>query len=314
MKLKLDLFNISAQGTYFGLLSGFLWACNLTLINHIINFPNSLYELGFISIVIFLFTELYALILLIFYKKNIIDQIVQQKKTLLSHGWFFLICPLGMLCYVIALISMGAENTAIISSIYPVIAVLLSRFILDKKLSFIQYSAIILTAIGIIILSGGIHLDLLSVLGFIFAFSSAMCWGAEAILCDYYFNQKDNIQLFPSELLLAIRYCCSIGLGSIGIILFFIFLKEKIFFTEINLFIFLLKLIPISILSLLSYFCYYQAINKIGAVYAINLNISYMLWVVIFSLFYQSISWETILGASFILFSVITVSLKRNKK
>lgn len=311
MKYKLDTLTQKSQGIILGLFSGILWAINLTLINHSITLPNTLYLLTFISILIFFLTELYSLIiLLLIYRKRVLSQIYKERKLIFSQGYFFFICPIGMLCYVTALISIGADNVAIISSIYPIIAILLSRFILKYKLNLIQYISILSTVIGIIILSGKFQKELLGILGFLLALSSAICWGIEAILCDYYSNNKHNINLLYSEVLLTIRYSCSVILGGSSLVLFLYFFQQDLNLSEIKFTTLYLKLFPISIMGLFSYLCYYQAINKIGAVFAINLNISYMLWVIIFSLFYQPINSITLIGAGFILFSILTISFK----
>ena len=116
-------------------------------------------------------------------------------------------------------------------------------------------------------------------MGILMAFGCAVAWGGEAVLC-----YSCSITKAPSYVLLVLRYFCSVVAVSLSLIVLLAWdpgvgLKLLTIWDGGAV----ISVAMISLVGLLSYFAYYSSIALIGPVRALNCNVTYMLWVFVFS-------------------------------
>ncbi|MDO4697886.1 MAG: DMT family transporter [Pasteurellaceae bacterium] len=290
-------------GISLGLLSGLLWAIYLFLLDR--SYSETVYSIFFSSLILFLLNEFFALIwLTLVYRGKNISGLLPHRNTIGKRWWFFSISPIGTLFYILAIIIADSVTVSVVSSIYPILAVFLTRLILDRKITLFHYFLAMLSFSGILLFSLNGLTDInVNFYGVLFSLICAFCWAGESILCRYY--AEVNID---TDLLLSVKYIVSV---IIGILIFFIYLFNN---PSINLsLIFEYKwLFFIAIISLLSYLFYYRAIGTIGSVYALNLNITYVFWTIVFTALSTGVSIYSILGSAAILLSIFLISTQKD--
>ena len=262
-----------------GLISGLLWGAYLFLLGLVVDSePSKVLSVQslFYSLLVMVLCELSAMIWqMLSMHRKLIAEVWAHRAFLLKKGWLFLMCPVGMLCFVGALRFSSESDVAVLTATYPVVCLLLAWMFLSYKLHRHEVWSISLATVGVILLGLTEHSSSYTVstfLGLGLALFCAIAWGAEAVIC--YVHVESSTETPSSYVLLWVRYLCSLVVGiPILLILWFSFpeltwpLDAK---SSLSLFM-------ISGLGFLSYFCYYQAIHKLGPVVALNLNISYML-------------------------------------
>lgn len=293
----------SKSGLMFGLLSGFLWAIYLFILDKY--YSTVVYSLFFSSIILFLLNELCAFFwLTLTYKGRNFSRLYTHKKMIGKRWWLFSISPIGILFYILAIIVSNSVTVSVVSSIYPILSVFLTRVILQRKITLFHYGLAILSFLGLFLFSLNTFSNVnANFYGIIFSLICAFCWAGESVLCRYY--SEVNI---ATDILLSIKYVISIV---IGIIIFLIYIIQS---PLVN-FLYIIEysgLFFVSIISLLSYLFYYRAIANIGSVYALNLNITYVFWIMIFSAFSDEISIYSILGAITIITSIFLISIQKD--
>lgn len=288
----------------FGLLSGMLWALHLWQIENILVDSLSKLSSGLSSLVIFSLNELVSLLILSILKSNSI--MTNFRSTLQRGGRKYLgllVLPLGVLSYTVAVVLMGSQNAAVVLAIYPIITLLLTFVLLKKKLFRWQVCSVLLVSLGILIFNydGNSLLEW----GSFFAILAALCWGLEAVFCEYFLKEAEYQK---PEMLLFIRYVYSFVFAVILFIVCISFgyidIKQLL---EIDFF----AIVIASALALLSYYCYYITISYLGAVWAINLNITYLVWLFLFNFQDNLTRPYTVVGGMLIIFAVILST--RNK-
>ncbi|OBX06523.1 hypothetical protein QV09_12095 [Gallibacterium salpingitidis] len=284
------------RGVVFGLLSGLFWALNLFLIDKVTYTYKSLSDnYLFFSAIVLLFIEFFSFLLLFFLKgKNIFLDISSNIRVIKSNICLLFFSAMGMGLYILSIIFSGAVITAYFTSIYPIFS-LLFIFILYRKISYRVFVSIILSSIGLFLTTEYTDIDAFEIYGIIFALLCACSWGSESVCCEYL-----SIKYIKSETILFFRYIFSIFL-SILFVLTFLFLGYTISLNQE----FLFYLFLVSFFSLSSYLLYYNAISLIGASYAINLNVGYILWIMLFSFSTYHFTHFSIIGGIFIFISII---------
>ena len=189
--------------------------------------------------------------------------------------------PVGMTGYVLAIKYLGSSIGAVASAIYPAIGAILAYFFLKEKMQWYRWVLLGFTLLGVYGLSytPDIQIDNF-LLGAVGALMCAFGWGIEAVILAK--SMKD-----PSvkrEYALQIRQTTSALVY--GAILLPI-LKGWGF--TVNLFTsgtgWLIPTIALAALfATVSYLCYYNSINKIGASKSMALNITYAAWSIVFSM------------------------------
>ncbi|MGL5575479.1 MAG: DMT family transporter [Sarcina sp.] len=189
--------------------------------------------------------------------------------------------PVGMTAYYASIRYLGASNTATISAIYPAFGALLASIILKEKVPFRAWIGLLLMigSIGILGFTGSHgHFNLI---GFGFALITVVGWGSECVIAGF---GMQNGEISPEHALQIRQFSSSIAYG---IVLIPILSGGSLLVSVFSHGITIVMLIAMALAGAISYFCYYGAINTIGATKAMALNIGYSVWAMIFAFFIQ---------------------------
>lgn len=183
--------------------------------------------------------------------------------------------PVGMASYLLAVKMIGPSYTAIISSLYPAVGAILSYFILKERINKKAWIGLIFAIIGIILPSYTLDKGEISILGFLCAGLCVIGWGSECVICAY--GMKDDE--VTSEFALQIRQLTSAIVYGLFIVPIFggIGLSFEILRTSIVWWI-----AAIALSGTTSYLFYYNAIYRIGPTRAMGINITYVVWSIVF--------------------------------
>lgn len=232
--------------------------------------------------------------------------------------------PLAMTFYTLAISTGGAALAASVTAIYPLLGTALAVFILKERTGIQTWIGLIICVIGIIIIGwspAGMENVNIS-LGVMLALIAAIGWATEGVLCGY--GMKGG-EVDPYIALL-IRYATSATV--------YIFIVSPIFgggFVNAGIgiaaiFSYTPCWILLSITALvgmLSFLCWYTAIDNIGATKGLCLNVTYSFWSVCFTLllsiflpeyFSGALSWIIAIGSILILSGVTMATLYTSKK
>ena len=183
--------------------------------------------------------------------------------------------PVGMTGYLLAVKLIGPSYTAIISSLYPGVGAVLAYFILKEKMNKKAWLGLIVAIIGVSILGYTSGENGVSIAGFLCAFLCVIGWGSECVICAYGMKGDE----VSSEFALQIRQMTSAivyGLLIIpivgGIGLSFEILRTSVIWW----------IGATALAGTVSYLCYYNAIYRLGATRAMGLNITYVVWSIVF--------------------------------
>ena len=204
--------------------------------------------------------------------------------------------PVGMTGYLLAVKLIGPSYTAIISSLYPAVGAILAYFILKEKMNKKAWIGLISAIIGVSILGYSSGENGVSIAGFLCAFLCVIGWGSECVICAYGM-EGDEVS---SEFALQIRQMTSAivyGLLIIpvvgGIGLSFEILRTSVLWWVAGT----------ALAGTVSYLCYYNAIYRIGATRAMGLNITYVVWSIVFDKLFLG----TDIGVSTIISSILVI-------
>jgi len=183
--------------------------------------------------------------------------------------------PIGMSGYLLAINLIGPSYTAIISSLYPAVGAVLSYFLLKERINKKAWVGLLCSVIGVILLGYQPGESSMNILGFVCAFVCVFGWGSECVICAYGMKEE----AVTSEFALQIRQLTSaIVYGMLlipvvgGIGLSIEVLKDNAFWW----------IAGTAFTGTVSYLCYYNAIYKIGPTRAMGINITYVVWSIIF--------------------------------
>lgn len=183
--------------------------------------------------------------------------------------------PVGMTGYYLALRLIGPSYTAIISSLYPAVGAILSYFVLKEKLNKKAWLGLICLIAGITIIGYTSGQNGISVIGFLCAFLCVIGWGSECVISAY--GMKD--EEVSSEFALQIRQLTSAVVYAVLIIPIIggIGFSFEVLRTSAVWWI-----AATALSGTISYLFYYNAIHKIGPTRAMGLNITYVVWSLVF--------------------------------
>lgn len=185
--------------------------------------------------------------------------------------------PIGMTGYLLAVKLIGPSYTAIISSLYPAVGSILAYIILKEKMNKKAWVGLVFAIIGVSIIGYSSGENGTNIMGFLCALLCVFGWGSECVICAY--GMKDDE--VSSECALQIRQMTSAIVYGIlivpvigGIGLCFEVIRTSVIWW-----------IGATALSgTISYLFYYNAIYKIGATRAMGLNITYVVWSIMFDI------------------------------
>ncbi|WP_297518555.1 DMT family transporter [uncultured Clostridium sp.] len=235
-------------------------------------------------VAVFLHDFLGAIWLLIYLtiKGEIVEffKVFKKKEALYAAAAGVLGGPIGMGGYYLAIKNIGPSYSAAISSIYPIMGAILAAILLKEKLNKKGWMGLIIGVLGVVLLSMDGSGGSISIKGLLFALLPVIGWGSESIISSI--GMKEG-ELKPVQTL-NIRLLASGGTFA-AIILPLIHgygLVENLFTVNIPT---LLLIVLVALIGAISLSSYYSAINDIGAVKAMVINITYVIWAVVFGLF-----------------------------
>lgn len=309
-------------GVITGIFSGITWAL-YTIINNLITkntIFNSYIEKMFIPVLVIVFLhDFFSSIWLFFYlwrKKKIFE----LKKTIKSKNIFLIFLgalfggSIGMSGYLLGIKYMGASYTASFSSTYLIVGTILSVIFLKEKINLKMIIAVLINMIGIFILNFQINemdSNKISILG---VFSLMLCifgWALEGLIASYILKYKNtdiepSIAIFIRQLTSTIFYCFLIipYIGAYDLV--FIVLKSNI----------VLYIALISLIGSLSFFLWYYSMSIIGVARGISLNVSYIIWTIVFEIILFNTQFQLNFLVASILFivSVILIAMTPEEK
>ncbi|MGX7112119.1 DMT family transporter [Gemella cuniculi] len=283
-------------GVSFGLFSGLFWGLGLTISAYIFSLYNiSPFVVAFVHDFISIF--ILGAIILIKYKKIDFRIFLNIKNMSVIVG-ALLAGPIGMQCNLYAVKYLGGALTSSITAVYPAVSVLLAVVFLRHRVSRKTILGIALIITGIFIQSYKTEQINSFYIGFLFALVCAIAWGSESVLSSYAMSNN----LTEIETLL-IRQVTSF-LSYLVIVIFNGFSVSEIADFK------LVSLIFIFVLSnMVSYILYYMSINRLKPAKATGLNVSYVVWTIIFSAIFLGIgiSLQVVITSIVIIFGVYII-------
>ena len=264
------------SGISFGLFSGLFWGLGLTISAYIFSLYNvSPFVVAFVHDFISIF--ILAAILLIKYKKIDFKIFTNIRNISVIIG-ALLAGPIGMQCNLYAVKYIGGGLTSSITAVYPAVSVILAIVFLKHKVSKKTIVGIALIIAGIFAQSYTSEQVNSFYIGFLFALICAVAWGSESVLSSYAMSNN----LTEIETLL-IRQVTSF-LAYLVIVLFNGFSVSEVADIKLGglIFIFVLS-------NMVSYIAYYMSINRLKPAKATGLNVSYVVWTVVFSAIFLGI-------------------------
>jgi len=269
------------SGISFGLFSGLFWGLGLTISAYIFSLYNvSPFVVAFVHDFISIF--ILAAILLIKYKKIDFKIFTNIRNISVIIG-ALLAGPIGMQCNLYAVKYIGGGLTSSITAVYPAVSVILAIVFLKHKVSKKTIVGIALIIAGIFAQSYTSEQVNSFYIGFLFALICAVAWGSESVLSSYAMSNN----LTEIETLL-IRQVTSF-LAYLVIVLFKGFSITEVADVKLEglIFIFVLS-------NMVSYILYYMSINRLKPAKATGLNVSYVVWTVVFSAIFLGIGLSTL--------------------
>ena len=235
-------------------------------------------------VAVFLHDFLGAIWLLIYLtiKGEVVDffKVFKKKEALYAAAAGVLGGPIGMGGYYLAIKYIGPSYSAAISSVYPIMGAILAAILLKEKLNKKGWMGLIIGVVGVVLLSMDGSGGSISIKGLLFALLPVIGWGSESIISSIGMKEEE---LTPVQVL-NIRLLASGGTFA-AVVLPLIHgygLVENLFTVNIQT---LLLIVLVALIGAISLASYYSAINDIGAVKAMVINITYVIWAVVFSLF-----------------------------
>lgn len=275
-------FNI--KGITLGLSSGLTWAIDTILIGWVLASTTfmSFSEIALAAPLIstFLhdaFSALWMIILMAV--RGELFETLKKFKT--RSGMFVALAaalggPVGMTFYVLSVQNIGASFTATISSVYPAVGAFFAFLILKDKLSGKNWIGLLMsiTFITLLSYSGDLLSGTTISIGLVFILLCVFGWGMESVIVAY--GMKDD-EVSPYQALL-IRQVTSAVIFGFLIVPIFVghSITVQVASTSTLWFI-----AAIALAGTLSYLFYYQAIDLVGPVKAMGMNISYAAWAII---------------------------------
>jgi drug/metabolite transporter (DMT)-like permease len=272
------------MGVFSGVCSAFTWGLDTVLMAIVLSMSPFLPE-GAVFLAPFItafFHDTFSSIWTFIYLgcKNQLGNLFKSMKT--KSALFVVLAalmggPVGMTGYLLAVKLIGPSYTAIISSLYPAVGAILAYFILKEKMNKKAWVGLIFAIIGVCVIGYSSGQNGTSIAGFLCALLCVFGWGSECVICAYGMKGDE----VSSECALQIRqFTSAIVYGALiipvvgGIGLSFEILRTNVIWW-----------IGATALSgTISYLFYYNAIYKIGATRAMGLNITYVVWSIIFDI------------------------------
>ncbi|WP_297518553.1 DMT family transporter [uncultured Clostridium sp.] len=203
--------------------------------------------------------------------------------------------PVGMSGYYLSIKYLGPSYAAALSSVYPIMGAVFAAIFLKEKLGPRGWGGMIISVIGVVLLSMEGSSGAFNMTGLIFAIMPIIGWGSESIICSI---GMQNEELRPIQVLTIRQLVSGISFGVIVLPLIggYGVLKSMIFDRNT-----ILLAILVSLIGAVSLGFYYISIHSIGPVKAMIINITYVIWSLLLS--------AVLLGSSITFQKVIYIAI-----
>lgn len=318
-------------GIASGVLSGFTWGLDAVMLGVVMimaPFVNNPVLLAAGGVLCSALHDIFAAVWLLIYmgSKGQLKKLPAAIKT--KDGRYCALAslfggPLAMTFYTISIAVGGAALTASVTAIYPLLGTALAVLILKEKTGIQTWIGLCICVLGIIIIGWSPNeLGNTNVVGGIaIALVAAIGWATEGVVSGY--GMKDGV--VDPRMALTIRYIVSALVYLLIVAPIFcggfanIFEGVKAIFTYTPCWI-LLALT--ALIGMVSFLCWYTAIDNIGAGKALCLNVTYSFWSVLMTLvlslicpdyFSGTLSWFIAIGSLMIISGVVLATLYKPK-
>ncbi len=250
------------NGVSFGLLSGVFWGLGLTISAYIFSIFTDLSP--FLVAAAHDFLSIFILLgYLLFKEGKVRFSIFLNIRNVSVIIGAILAGPVGMQANLYAVKYIGSSLASSVSAIYPAISVLLAFFFLKHKISKNTVFGIFLIIAGIIAQTYKAEQVNSFYIGILCALICALAWGSESVLSEIEALLIRQVTSFLSYLVIVLFTHHSFGEVANG----------QLFGL----------LIVFAAFDMISYLAYYMAINRLQPAKATGLNVSYVVWTVLFA-------------------------------
>lgn len=225
--------------------------------------------------------------------------------------------PLAMTFYMLAIAKGGAALTATVTACYPLLGSAMAMVILKEKVRLRGWLGLLICILGIIYIGYTPESDTnVNVIGGIMlAAVAAIGWATEGVVCGYGMkagNVDPQMALLIRELTSGVCYILIVApimLGGYGQMM----TGTMAVFSDTVCW---LTLSFTALIGMLSFFCWYTAIDLIGAAKALCLNVTYSFWAVVFTFIIvgSALSKNIIIGSILVVTGVAVATLVSRKK
>lgn len=221
--------------------------------------------------------------------------------------------PLAMTFYMLAIAKGGAALTATVTACYP----LLGSAMLKEKVRLRGWLGLLICILGIIYIGytpeSDTNVNIIG--GIMLAAVAAIGWATEGVVCGYGMkagNVDPQMALLIRELTSGVCYILIVApimLGGYGQMM----TGTMAVFSDTVCW---LTLFFTALIGMLSFFCWYTAIDLIGAAKALCLNVTYSFWAVVFTFIIvgSALSKNIIIGSILVVTGVAVATLVSRKK
>ena len=225
--------------------------------------------------------------------------------------------PLAMTFYMLAIAKGGAALTAIVTACYPLLGSAMAMVILKEKVRLRGWLGLLICILGIIYIgyTPGSEADVNVIGGIMLATVAAIGWATEGVVCGYGMkdgNVDPQLALLIRELTSGIVYLLIVAPLMVGGYKEMVIGTMAVFSDTICW----LTLLFTALIGMSSFFCWYTAIDLIGAAKALCLNVTYSFWAVVFTFFLVGtvLSVNIIVGSFMVVGGVAVATLVSRKK
>lgn len=301
-------------GIFIGSLSGISWGMNTVIIGFILSYgvflpySNNLFISALVIAFLHDFFSSFWLLGNLMRNKKIKMLIFPFKSKV---GYILIISsilggPIGMAGYLLGVKYIGPSYAASFSALYPALGTILAVIILKEKINNRIKFGVLISGIGILLLSySPIDLSIYPnyLLGIFFSLFCVLGWAFECVIASYsmrYGEVDSSVAICIRQLTSSIFYALIIIPYIKGYPLIRDIFNSKIIYLVIFT----------ALIGSLSYLFWYKAIDMIGAPRGMSLNITYIIWTIIFEkiLFNTEISMRFIFSSIIILLGIILIA------
>lgn len=301
-------------GIFIGSLSGISWGMNTVIIGFILSYgvflpySNNLFISALVIAFLHDFFSSFWLLGNLMRNKKIKMLIFPFKSKV---GYILIISsilggPIGMAGYLLGVKYIGPSYAASFSALYPALGTILAVIILKEKINNRIKFGVLISGIGILLLSySPVDLSIYPnyLLGIFFSLFCVLGWAFECVIASYsmrYGEVDSSVAICIRQLTSSIFYALIIIPYIKGYPLIRDIFNSKIIYLVIFT----------ALIGSLSYLFWYKAIDMIGAPRGMSLNITYIIWTIIFEkiLFNTEISMRFIFSSIIILLGIILIA------